>query len=378
MRILLPYHLGCGNRGCEGIARGIANLLNLKREELVLFDISPYDFEADTKVGLDEVGLLKCTKQNKPVELARLVGRTLQKLGYNGYYEQVMSDYYIACANPGDAIFITGGDIYCYEGAASLPNLIVKKAKRKGLKTVLFGVSMEKKFLTDDVVMGLKNYDIITTRETLSHNTLNDLGLKNYLFPDPAFSLQPTDCLLPDYFEKPVVGINFSPFTDTSSLFESNMVGLIEHILNKGMEICFIPHVFWKNQDDRKSIRKYLEKYNDRIHLLDSESMSYLQIRYAISKCKYFLGGRTHSVISAYSTHTPCLALGYSVKSKGIANDIGMPDFTVIDSKHLSGKNDIVDAFIKMENNYDLIMRTYSQMDSYVGEFKRLLDLIIG
>ena len=35
MRILLPYHLGCGNRGCEGIARGISKILDLKKEQLI-------------------------------------------------------------------------------------------------------------------------------------------------------------------------------------------------------------------------------------------------------------------------------------------------------------------------------------------------------
>lgn len=377
MKILLPYHLGCGNRGCEGIARGISNLLNLTKEELILFDISPYDFQADARIGLDEIGQLKCTRQNKSVEIVRLAGRALQKFKINWLYEQIMSAYYVGCADPGDTIFITGGDIYCYEGAASLPNLIVKKAKKKGIRTVLFGVSMEKKFLTDDVVAGLKNYDLITTRETISAKNLDDLGLKNYLYPDPAFSLKPVPCALPDYFSKPVVGINFSSFTDTSSLFEDNIENLLEHILSEGMEVCFIPHVFWKEQDDRKSIIKYSEKCDSRIHVLDSENMSYLQIRYAISKCRYFVGGRTHSVISAYSTHTPCIALGYSIKSRGIAKDIGMPEYTVVDSKHLNGKNDLLDAFIKLENDYESIMSIFEQMDSYVGRFDGLKDLIL-
>lgn len=378
MKILLPYHLGCGNRGCEGIARGISNLLNLTKEELILFDISPYDFEADARIGLDEVGQLKCTKQKKTVEIVRLAGRALQKLKINWLYERVMSNYYVGCANPGDAIFITGGDIYCYEGAASLPNLIVKQAKKRGIRTVLFGVSMERKFLTDDVVAGLYNYDLITTRETITAKTLDDLGIKNHLYPDPAFSLKPVPCTLPGYFSKPIVGINFSPFTDTNSLFEDNIVNLLGHILSEGMEICFIPHVFWKEQDDRKSIMKYSKKYGSCIHVLDSENMSYLQIRYAISKCRYFIGGRTHSVISAYSTHTPCIALGYSVKSKGIAKDIGMPEYTVVDSKHLNGKNDLLDAFIKLENNRESIMSIYEQMDSYVSGFDGLKDLILG
>lgn len=378
MRVLLPYHLGCGNRGCEGIARGIAKILDLNKDQLILFDISPYDYADDLKLGLNKVGVLKQTKDNNGVETARLMCRVLQKMKLPYFYNELMSGYYVNTAKPGDAIFITGGDIYCYKGASALPNLIAKKARKKGIKPVLFGVSMEKKFLDDKVVAGLRNYDLIITRETISAKTMTDLGLKNYLYPDPAFSLKPVKCPLPNYFGKKVVGINSSPFTDADGLFEENMNKFIEYVLSQGMEVCFIPHVFWKEQDDRKSIAKYIKKYGNKVHVLDSEKMSYLQIRYAISKCKYFVGGRTHSVISAYSTHVPCIALGYSVKARGIAGDIGMPEYTVVDSKHLKGSTDILDAFIKVEQNYDSIMRAYEGMDAYIKRIDGLKELVLG
>ena len=59
MRVILPYHLGSGNRGCEGIVRGISNILGLKENELVMFDISKYDLESDKNVGLDKIGQLE-------------------------------------------------------------------------------------------------------------------------------------------------------------------------------------------------------------------------------------------------------------------------------------------------------------------------------
>ncbi|WP_095172700.1 MULTISPECIES: polysaccharide pyruvyl transferase family protein [Blautia] len=377
MRILLPYHLGSGNRGCEGIARGIANIMKLKKNQFILFDISPYDYEEDSRLELNKIGELRYTKQSKVVEVARLVSRVLQKMRISFFYNQVMSSYYVSYAKTDDVIFITGGDIYCYEGTAELPNLIVKKAKKEGIKTVLFGVSMEEKFLTKEVVNGLKNYDLIITRETISAKTMAEAGLSNYLYPDPAFSLKPLKCSLPEYFDKDVVGVNFSPFTDIDELFKENMNRLIDYILLQGMEVCFIPHVFWKEQDDRRSIAKYMMKYGNRIHVLDSEKMSYLQIRYAISKCKYFVGGRTHSVISAYSTHVPCIALGYSVKARGIAGDIGMPEYTVIDSKHLKSRNDLLDAFMKLEESQVEIMQIYKGMDSYIKQIDGLRQLVL-
>lgn len=378
MRVLLPYHLGSGNRGCEGIVRGISKLLNLNKTQLVLFDISSYDYNKDVDLGLNEIAELKYTKQDKKIEVMRLVCRILQKMKIPYFYNQLMSSYYVNSAKMGDIIIITGGDIYCYEGAAALPNMIASKAKKRGIKIILFGASMEKKFLDKKTVEGLKNYDLITTRETISAKTMDDLCLKNYIYPDPAFSLEPVPCSLPNFFIKTIVGINLSPFIDTDGLLEENMDNVIKHILSEDMEICFIPHVFWKEQDDRISIMKYIKKYGDRVHILDSEKMSYLQIRYAISKCKYFIGGRTHSVISAYSTRVPCIALGYSVKARGIACDIGMPDYTVVDSKHLKGEMDILNALLKIEENYEQIIQVYKGMDDYIRKQTGLKELILG
>ena len=142
MKIFMPYHLGCGNRGCEGIARGISKILELKQDQMVLFDISTEDYKGDLNVKLNEVGELKYPKQNKLFEIKRLFARVFQMMNISFFYNQLMSNYYIKEAKKGDWIFITGGDIYCYEGAAILPNLIVKKAKKKGINTALFGVSM--------------------------------------------------------------------------------------------------------------------------------------------------------------------------------------------------------------------------------------------
>lgn len=344
MRIILPYHLGSGNRGCEGIARGITKIFRLDTNELIMYDISEYDYQSDLRLGINKIGELRYGG-GKLFEFFYLCCRVLRKLGFPFLCNQLLSSFYLHDVEPGDMVFITGGDIYCYENGYVLPNMITKKAKNKGIQTVLFGVSMEENFLDSKVISGLKLYDLIITRESISSANLIKIGLKNYLYPDPAFSLCPETCTLPDFFsEDNVVGINFSTFTDKSQLFKENMLNLINYIVSKGMVVCFIPHVFWKNQDDRISMNEYKKSFDKNVYILDSEKLSYLQIRYIISKCKYFIGGRTHSVISAYSTHTPCIALGYSVKSKGIAKDIGMPEYTLIDSKNLLNESTLLSA----------------------------------
>ena len=366
MRVYLPYHLGSGNRGCEGIARGIANIFQLKPDELVLYDISSYDDESDHRLGLDKVAQLRY-KGTIIDEVKRFAARVFKRLGNQRPYMSFLCNYYLHDLTANDVVFITGGDIYCYEGQYVLPNMIAKKAKEIGARTILYGVSMEERLLTPEVVDGLKYYDQIVTRESISAETLNKKGLMNSLYPDPAFSLKPVECKLPDYFaEKDVVGINFSTFTDKSGQFRENMINLINYIVSQGMCVCFIPHVFWKGQDDRINIKEIADLFDHDVYTLDAEKLSYLEIRYLISKCKYFVGGRTHSVVSAYSTHTPCIALGYSVKSRGLAQDIGLPDYTLVDSKKLSSPDQLLNAFKQLESHSQDIKKIYESMDEYV------------
>ncbi|MBE5834821.1 MAG: polysaccharide pyruvyl transferase family protein [Butyrivibrio sp.] len=377
MKIFLPYHLGCGNRGCEGICRGISKIFNANPSDLVLYNMTQSEFYDDKKLGIDEIGELKY-RGSFIFESGRVIVKALRKIGFTWPYLEYMSEHYLAGAKAGDYFLMTGGDIYCYENGYVLPNLLAKKAKKKGLKSIIYCASFEEKYLSPSVIKGLSNYDVILTRESISAAALQKLGIQNTIIPDPAFTLEPTPVELPEFFNKrPIVGLNFSPYTNSSDLFEENIVKLCEYCDEIDMDVCLIPHVFWKGQDDRDAMNVILSKLGKNVHFLDSTKYSYLQIRYIISKCKYFIGGRTHSVISAYSTKVPCLALGYSVKAKGIAKDIGMPDYTVLDSKNFKSKNDLIDAFRKLIENEQEIKKAYENLNTYVKrcyEAKRIVE----
>ena len=91
------------------------------------------------------------------------------------------------------------------------------------------------------------------------------------------------------------------------------------------MNICLIPHVYniEKNLEDIRMLKPVYEKFKStgRISIVDKE-LSCTQLKYIISKCRFFIGARTHSTIAAYSTGVPTLVLGYSIKSRGIAKDL--------------------------------------------------------
>ena len=378
MKFILPYHLGSGNRGCEGICRGIENIFGIKREDYILYNMSQREYLDDKLLGIDKIGDLRF-RGDTFFEAKRFLCKVINRLGYDKPYRNLLANFYLKDAQKGDYVLMTGGDIYCYEGGHILPNVIVKKAKEKGLHTVLYCASLEDRLLTPEVLDGIKCYDLIITRETLSSEILIKKRIENVVCPDPAFSLNPEPVELPDVFSKgSVVGINFSPFTDSSPLFHENMINLIEYIIAQGMKVCLIPHVFWDGQDDRESMKRYKEEFGERIVLLDATKYNYLQLRYIISKCEYFIGGRTHSVISAYSTKVPCIALGYSVKAKGIAKDICMPEYTVVDSKDLQTKNDLLNTFKRLLSERTIILDRYKKMDEKKKKSKMSRSMVLA
>jgi polysaccharide pyruvyl transferase WcaK-like protein len=66
------------------------------------------------------------------------------------------------------------------------------------------------------------------------------------------------------------------------------------------------------------------------------DNLSATQSTWVISQCATFAGARTHSTIASLSSEVPTLSIGYSVKAKGINQDVfGHQDFC-LDSKCLT------------------------------------------
>ena len=149
-----------------------------------------------------------------------------------------------------------------------------------------------------------------------------------------------------------------------------NYINLIDYILNKtDMNIVLIPHVIWKdNNDDREPLGYLYDLFKDsnRILLINDEDCQ--KLKGIISKCRFFIGARTHSTIAAYSSCVPTLVVGYSVKAKGIAKDLfGTYKNYVIPVQSLENENDLIDSFKWIFNREDEI-RTH--LINYIPRYK--------
>lgn len=375
MKYYFPIHLNGGNRGCEAIAKGTALILKEKKQNLIGLCT---DIELDHRLKVDDyITLQPMRKKNVTFRIKSKMYRSIihddwKRKSYMYNYEYAP---FLNQMDKEDIMLSTGGDMMCYDENQVI--YTVDYLHKRGIRSILWGCSIGEKNITPRKLQALKQFSHIYVRETLTQEVLDNHNINNVsVFPDPAFVLDPIPNQLPMCFlQGEVVGINLSNYImggfDLNSAFAKEVDSLIRYILQStDYQILLIPHVLWKGQDDRIISNLIKEKYNlnNRINILDSNNLNYCQIRYVISKCKCFIGARTHAVISAYSTCTPAIAIGYSIKSAGIAKDIGMPKETLVDSVNLK-KGMLLDAFLYISNNFGYLKKQLSiSKETYVPQ----------
>jgi colanic acid/amylovoran biosynthesis protein len=344
--INLYYHGGSKNHGCEAIVRSTSKLLGSKA---ILWSTAP---EADYDYSLNDVVSIQ---EDEAVPLTGL-----ESLKFKIHHKVTKSDLlhtkfshkrFFSAVQSGDIYLSIGGDNYCYAGKDILGhyNQIIHE---KGGKTVFWGCSFEPSEMDAATAKDIARYDLITARESISYETLKAVNPNTILVADPAFVLDSVELPLPEgWKEGDTIGINASPLImqcakDGSVAYEAYR-RLIEHILDTtDATIALIPHVVIKNNDDRIPLHNLYEKFASTGRVLLIEDHNCCELKGYISRCRMFIGARTHATIAAYSTCVPTLVLGYSVKSKGIARDIfGTEEHYVLPVQELQDPDELANGF---------------------------------
>ena len=178
------------------------------------------------------------------------------------------------------------------------------------------------------------------------------------LIPDPAFSLKPQKVTLDKWYKaRNVIGLNLSPLTIKTEKNYKDIISLIDYILkNTDYSISLIPHVTVNEVNDLNVLRRIKEDYKDDDRIfLEEKDYNCQQLKYIISKCDLIIAARTHASIAAYSSCVPTLVIGYSVKSRGIAEDLfGNYKDYVLPTDELT-KDNLIKYFNYIDNNKDNI-----------------------
>lgn len=377
--VFLPFHIGSGNRGCEAITKATVQLLGVDRRKI---HVLTNERKEDRKVGIHKlVCLHEMSIHSEYPYGIRQVIKYLNQLLKIDLKLAMRFTAFLMQTHRGDIVFVTGGDLYCYPDIIWQLKWVSWLARIRGCNTILWGCSLEEQSMNKRMVCHLKKYDFIYARECLTKNNLEERNIKSVkLMPDSAFILESSPCQLPDGIgEEDIVGINVSSYTNANgysmnTIFYKNMIHVMRHILeNTKMSIMLIPHVFWDDQDDRILLKKLYRNFMHcgRVFLLNSEKLSYSQIRYAISRCRFFMGARTHAMISAYAMGVPSLALGYSIKSKGIAKDLGIPEELLVDCGKLKTERDILQGYLYLLNHENIVRQMLiNRLPEYLSGIK--------
>lgn len=341
-------HVTSANHGCEAIVRTSKNIID---EDIILLSTRPQD---DIKYGVDEIINIEEDSINcEHGKISRLIAGVYSKLKHSDYmFNKLKRKELISKAKKGDIFVSIGGDNYCYGGYDVLADVNIA-LKKKGVKTVLWGCSVNEGDMPEIMKKDLATFDLITARETISYEILKKLNKNTYLFADPAFTLEKQEAPLPENFQKGnMVGINLSPLVldlrkDDNVILE-NYIQLIKFILEStDMGIALTPHVTIESNDDRKPLMKLYEMFKDTKRVIMLDDNNCMVLKYYISNMRFFIGARTHATIAAYSTGVPTLVAGYSTKSKGIARDLfGSEENYVVDINNMKSTNELQDAFI--------------------------------
>ena len=182
----------------------------------------------------------------------------------------------------------------------------------------------------------------IYAREDLTVDYLNSIGVAGNIVRvcDPAFLMKQKEADISQeiiaMLHNGALGFNISPLVSqyrqerTVEAWADSVAEFVDEILvNFDCPIILIPHVTTTtaaiHHDDHTFLTAvYARLKKDNLNKVAVLGRDYNapQTKWVVSQLQWFIGARTHSTIAAYSSAVPTIALGYSMKSRGIIRDL--------------------------------------------------------
>ena len=363
MKNILFMHTGSANHGCEALVRTTAQVLG-GPENVALWSLAKAEDERYGSAAAVEriVESEQLTRFSLPYFEALFRRRVLGQPDAN-------MDVFLRETFRDNVAVSIGGDNYCYSWSADQAIALDRKIRKYAKATVLWGCSIDPEAITPEMKEDLAGFDCITARETLTYDLLKPINPNTVLVADTAFLLEKTELPLPETFAaNNTVGINVSPLIMQYGTAENRILAnyeeLIRYILAEtDMNVCLIPHVVWANNDDRVPLRYLYDRFSETGRICMIEDGNCCELKGYISRCRFFVGARTHATIAAYSTGVPTLVVGYSVKSRGIARDLfGTEENYVLPVQALNADTDLKNAFCWLQGEEDNVREKLEQM----------------
>ena len=332
------------NRGCEAIARGTVKILRRAFGEDIHITMASFgtpdsikqQARDETDAYIEHIPLWH-ERYSMPWIMHQLNKRAhLRTPGQYWALRQAVRRARVALEVGGDNYSLDYG---VPEGFLDMDRFLMGC----GVPVVLWGASVgpfeNAPEFAPRVFQHLRNLKAIYVREPASHQYLlgHGIGRNVQLVADPAFTLdsvQPSADKLGRFPPDGTIGINFSPLLsryvgggglETWISVCADAVTLIARKTDR--EILLVPHVFQRDYEPNND-PAFLERVAELVRIRAGIEVSVLpaltaeEIKWAIARCSAFIGARTHATIAAMSSCVPTLSLSYSIKARGINEDV--------------------------------------------------------
>ncbi len=222
----------------------------------------------------------------------------------------------------------------------------------------------------------LNNCKNILVRENISLNVLNDFKI-NWptikLIPETVISL---NNLFLEY-KKPterenIVGISIYSTKKRNKEEKQKYINTFAEVANfliqRDYKILFIPMELKNTEpDDRIMINQIISKINKKnnCEILDNDLETKEHIQ-EVSKCKFYIGHKTHSIVFALTSGTPLIAIEYHPKSKEFMTQFNVGEYSVNDSDF---------EYIKIEKLINQIENNLNEIGASTFEKSKILSL---
>lgn len=379
------------NRGCEAISKGTVKILRNSFDDpnflFVNFYSSKEQFQKQISSEADKSIAHKKTFFFSRKKIPRAFNKLRFFLSGPSLRAKVIYKEMIPYLENAKAVLSLGGDNYSFDykkpvSFTDLDNLVFSKNKPMIIWGASVGPFSRDARYEEYMKQHLKKITAIFARESLTVDYLSSIGIKEnvYRIADPAFVVDAAEPSK-DKFDKKIpegtIGVNLS-YLMAKFVAHGNVKRWAEEcavILKKIMAetkrpVYLIPHVSGFGPSDHLFLEKVLHLAGGPSQMIDlaPDTLNFQETKWIIGKMHVFLGSRTHSVISAFSSGIPTASLVYSIKGFGINRDFyGNDNFSI--GRDRMNKDIIAGKIKELIENRDSLKR---QIDSELPRIKEM------
>lgn len=306
----------------------------------------------------------------KSASLVRLYRESSGAIVTGGHHLTTMRDTEMIAPIPYDMGLACLSHTPLYLWSQSIGPLDIKGAENKGFVARLLGAAKELYVREPSSVPVVEDFGVDSKRVRKTYDSV--FGLAG-IYSDLRESHERDDCMGVSLF------FGNMRTQQEEDRYVEMMVGFVSAAHQRGLSARFFP--MEATPREYALIGRIEEGVPEAcVSIADTNVDTYAHMK-EVSRCRFFLGHKTHSVVFALCTNTPLIALEYHPKTKEFMRLFGMERFSITDT--LATQEWFEDALQALiEDEASLIEKidekNESVSETVIGDFEAMLTAIEG